>query len=131
MPSESAPDAPILPYIPPHPQNGSPAHRYVVLLLPQSSSIPASAVSNIERLSFDVRAFINEHNLLTYTTRPAGQPNAPQEIVKSGDKETPATAVDAEEGGGIAMWRARWDESVSQIYREILGELWLLDYPSL
>lgn len=53
-----------LPYTPPHPQNGTPYHRYTLLLLSQPSaplSLPSE--SEIERRGFDVRSFIAQHKL--------------------------------------------------------------------
>ena len=49
-------------YIPPHPAKGTPYHRYVLLLLPQSGT-ERITVPQQERLNFNVRAFIEEHNL--------------------------------------------------------------------
>ena len=82
------------PYIPPHPQRGTPYHRYVLLLLPQPSptepiSIPA--LSDADRLRFNVREFTAQHGL------------------------------DGNTGGGAHMWRQVWDEGVSQIYATVLG----------
>ncbi|EGU11322.1 hypothetical protein RTG_02794 [Rhodotorula toruloides ATCC 204091] len=50
-----------LPYLPPHPQNGTPYHRYTLLLLSQPSAL--SLPSEIKRRGFDVRAFVNQHGL--------------------------------------------------------------------
>jgi hypothetical protein len=74
-------------------------------------------------LNFNLRAFIEEHGLLTYITKPAGRANAPKQVIKSGESMTTATSVDVEEGGGIAIWREMWDDSVSRIYEKILGTL--------
>ncbi|KAJ6573882.1 phosphatidylethanolamine-binding protein [Mycena vulgaris] len=46
------------PYIPPHPQQGTPYHRYVVLLLPQPPLVPLK-----QRYGFDVRAFAKQWGL--------------------------------------------------------------------
>ncbi|KAF8313791.1 PEBP-like protein [Clavulina sp. PMI_390] len=125
VPSESTPETPIVSYVPPHPQYGSSAHRYVLLLLPQLSGnpIPPSSLADIKRTGFDLRAFIKEHDLQRYMTTSAGRnhPNQPDFVIKSGQNESSAMVVDAEEGGGVAMWRAQWDESVSSIYKDILG----------
>ncbi|THH11337.1 hypothetical protein EW146_g8082 [Bondarzewia mesenterica] len=51
------------PYIPPHPARGSPYHRYILLLLPQSSPTERIRVSQIERRGFDLRTFVQEHGL--------------------------------------------------------------------
>ncbi|KIM48480.1 hypothetical protein M413DRAFT_232898 [Hebeloma cylindrosporum] len=100
-------------YIPPHPQRGTPYHRYVTLLLPQppigssdytlaaasrAGDIPTSmhldipVVPDAERLGFDVRAFVQKWNL-------------------NGAK-----------GGGAHLWREVWDENVSQIYKDVLNK---------
>lgn len=102
------------PYIPPHPQRGTPYHRYVLLLLPQppasgssytrnaearaQSGITTSAYLNIppvtdaQRRQFDVRAFVRQWGL------------------------------DDTKGGGAHMWREIWDETVSKIYSDLLSE---------
>lgn len=102
------------PYIPPHPQRGTPYHRYVLLLLPQppasgssytrnaearaQSGITTSAYLNIppvtdaQRRQFDVRAFVRQWGL------------------------------DDTKGGGAHMWREIWDEAVSKIYSDLLKE---------
>ncbi|KAF5312925.1 hypothetical protein D9619_003295 [Psilocybe cf. subviscida] len=100
-------------YIPPHPQRGTPYHRYVTLLLPQpplasngkyslstearategaptSVELDIPVVSMEERLHFDVREFVARWGL------------------------------DAAQGGGAHMWREIWDEQVSRIYENIL-----------
>ncbi|KAH9949497.1 PEBP-like protein [Amylocystis lapponica] len=80
-------------YIPPHPQRGTPYHRYVILLLPQASStepISVPVISDAERLGFDFRTFAERYEL------------------------------DGSKGGGAHMWREVWNETVSQIYRDVL-----------
>ena len=105
-------------YIPPHPQRGSPYHRYVCLLLPQpplesssgysltgayrattgttttttSVELDIPVVPDQERLGFDIRKFASEWNL------------------------------DGAKGGGVHMWREVWDDDVSHIYKDILGK---------
>ncbi|KAK4704677.1 hypothetical protein P7C70_g1530, partial [Phenoliferia sp. Uapishka_3] len=49
-----------LPYIPPHPQRGTPYHRYTFLLLAQSAPVEFSGV---EREAFDTRAFLKEYGM--------------------------------------------------------------------
>ncbi|KIP02565.1 hypothetical protein PHLGIDRAFT_111938 [Phlebiopsis gigantea 11061_1 CR5-6] len=81
------------PYVPPHPQRGTPYHRYVLLLVPQASPterIKIPAISMEQRLGFDYRAFAANHGL------------------------------DASKGGGVFMWREVWDETVSRIHAETL-----------
>ncbi|EDR02032.1 uncharacterized protein LACBIDRAFT_295521 [Laccaria bicolor S238N-H82] len=100
-------------YIPPHPQQGTPYHRYVLLLLPQpplggaaeytmntiaraQPGVPTSEHLDIpiipeeERLGFNVREFTRHWGL------------------------------DARKGGGAHMWREIWNEDVSTIYKDIL-----------
>jgi len=79
-------------YVPPHPQRGTPYHRYVLLLLPQPSattqlSIPV--LSDAARVGFNVRDFIDKYQL------------------------------DAS-AGGAHMWREIWDAEVSKIYNDVL-----------
>ncbi|KAI0706214.1 phosphatidylethanolamine-binding protein [Cytidiella melzeri] len=81
------------PYIPPHPQRGTPYHRYVVLLLPQQSPterIKVPVPTAAERLGFDFRAFTEQYGL------------------------------DGSKGGGAHMWREIWDPTVSEIYKDTL-----------
>ncbi|TFK99620.1 phosphatidylethanolamine-binding protein [Pterulicium gracile] len=78
------------PYVPPHPQNGTPYHRYCMFLLPQSAELNIPVVTTEQRLGFNVRAFLQEHN------------------------------IDPASGGGVHMWREIWDDHVSTIYRDIL-----------
>ncbi|KAG6815046.1 hypothetical protein H0H87_005551 [Tephrocybe sp. NHM501043] len=107
------------PYIPPHPQQGTPYHRYVLLLLPQppraraasaqqhpatreawytqsgqvsSQTLDIPPVGARERRDFDVRAFVERWGL--------GQG----------------------EGGGAHMWREVWSPRVSKIYQHVLNE---------
>ncbi|KAG6809515.1 hypothetical protein H0H92_015961 [Tricholoma furcatifolium] len=105
------------PYIPPHPQQGTPYHRYVLLLLPQphldhlnvdsrplnaearsTPDVPTSVNLDIppvtaeERRNFDVRAFVEKWGL----------------------NKVP--------GGGAHMWREVWSQKVSDIYENILKE---------
>ncbi|CCM06355.1 uncharacterized protein FIBRA_08612 [Fibroporia radiculosa] len=79
-------------YIPPHPQRGTPYHRYVVLLLPQPSTerIYVPVPSDADRLGFDFREFARQYGL------------------------------DGSKGGGAHMWREVWDETVSKIYSDVL-----------
>ncbi|KAF9808802.1 hypothetical protein IEO21_07730 [Rhodonia placenta] len=80
-------------YVPPHPQRGTPYHRYVVLLLPQASPserIHVPVPSDARRLGFDLRTFAAQYGL------------------------------DASAGGGAHMWREVWDETVSRIHSDVL-----------
>lgn len=85
-----------LSYIPPHPQRGTPYHRYVLLLLPHITSpttpIDIPVPSDAERLGFDLRTFVAQWGL------------------------------DAAQGGGAHMWREEWDAGVSEVYRDVLGK---------
>lgn len=102
------------PYIPPHPQQGTTYHRYVLLLLPQppldnmtytlntearaETGVPTSQTLDIppvepaERANFDVRAFVQQWGL------------------------------DIVPGGGAHMWREVWNSRVSKIYRNVLSK---------
>ncbi|KAI0044081.1 PEBP-like protein [Auriscalpium vulgare] len=85
------------PYIPPHPARGTPYHRYVLLLLPHASPNAVISPGPIERQGFDVRKFVEEHNLQLGTFKEGG-------------------------GGGAHMWRAVWDEESSRIWRDVLKQ---------
>lgn len=81
------------PYIPPHPQKGTPYHRYAILLLPQSNltePIDVPSISNADRLGFDFRKFSAQYGL------------------------------DGSNGGGAHMWREIWNPTVSEIYKDTL-----------
>lgn len=85
----------LLPYIPPHPQKGTPYHRYTLLLLAhpidpatgKSSPIEIAAES-IERDGVDVRALMHEHKFVPK---------------------------------GITFFRQVWDSTVTAIYEQHLG----------
>jgi len=101
------------PYIPPHPQRGTPYHRYVLLLLPQPPASGSSytrngevrakpgsptsvhleipPITDVERRHFDVRDFMRQWGL---------------------------------EGiqGGAHMWREVWSETVPKVYADVLKE---------
>ena len=90
-------------YIPPHPQKGTPYHRYAVLLLPQKSHIDVPVVATDERLGFSLRTFIATYDL------------------------------DPSSGGGAHMWRGEWNPAVSRMYQDLLSKprlltlmLWIL-----
>ncbi|GAA5858819.1 hypothetical protein JCM1840_006571 [Sporobolomyces johnsonii] len=62
LPLSSLPST--LSYVPPHPQNGTPYHRYTVLLFQQSNSSPLVLnESEVERLGFSTREFVAQHGL--------------------------------------------------------------------
>ena len=81
-------------YVPPHPQRGSPYHRYTLLLLPHTdptARVTIPPLSNEARVGFDLRSFCAKHGL---------DPGA---------------------GGAAHMWREVWDETVSDIYAHTLS----------
>lgn len=81
-------------YIPPHPQRGTPYHRYVLLLLPQpdpTTPIKVPVFTDKDRLGFNFRAFAQTYGF------------------------------DGAKGGGAHMFREVWDETVSQIYEHVLS----------
>lgn len=99
-------------YIPPHPQQGTKYHCYVLLLLqqpplnatkysfnlearaqadePTSVHLDIPVVSDKQRKAFNLRGFMREWGF------------------------------DMRQGGGAHMWREVWDEHVSTIYKDIL-----------
>ncbi|KAJ8088704.1 mitochondrial 54S ribosomal protein YmL35 [Marasmius tenuissimus] len=98
-------------YIPPHPQRGTPYHRYTILLLPNppktsyglnveakarrgvstSESLDIPVVPDKERLGFNVREFVKQWGL------------------------------NAALGGGYHMYRQVWDDTVTGIYGAVFG----------
>ncbi|GJJ13866.1 hypothetical protein Clacol_008123 [Clathrus columnatus] len=81
------------PYIPPHPQRGTPYHRYVVLLLPHINPLEHLDIpvfKHDQRLGFNLREFAAQWDLALGP------------------------------GGGAHMWRQVWDEDVSDIYNNVL-----------
>ncbi|KAJ7356629.1 phosphatidylethanolamine-binding protein, partial [Mycena albidolilacea] len=97
-------------YVPPHPQRGTPYHRYTLLLLPQPplpgmrhlrpharphaapdaperDAAAPDIVPDAQRLHFDVRAFAKQYGL------------------------------NGAMGGGAHMWREVWDKYVGAVYR--------------
>ncbi|KAK0207951.1 phosphatidylethanolamine-binding protein [Desarmillaria ectypa] len=83
-------------YIPPHPQQGTPYHRYSLLLLPQPARpdapryLPIPVVPQSARTGFNVREFCKKWSL------------------------------DGRQGGGAHMWREVWDESSDVVYKNVL-----------
>jgi len=51
----------ILSYVPPHPQKGTPYHRYTFLLLEQTSRLSQASLETPGK--FDTRAFVSEHGM--------------------------------------------------------------------
>jgi len=87
------PTPPLTYYVPPHPQRGSPYHRYCIFLLPQPDSaqtIKVPVIKDEARRGFNLRQFCETHG------------------------------YDASAGGGAHMWREVWNETVSDIYRDTL-----------
>lgn len=120
-------------YVPPHPQRGTPYHRYILLLLPQPSArsgfIPGATDIN------DLPAPQYTYNQAAAT--PAGVPTSMAlDIPVVADEErlgfdvrqfvrhwglNLGKEVGEKEGGGAFIWREVWDESVAGIYKRFLG----------
>jgi large subunit ribosomal protein L35 len=83
-------------YVPPHPQRGTPYHRYIILLLPQPSTdhLSMPKLLDNDRLGFNVRDFLLRYQL------------------------------DGGKGGGAHMWREVWDTKVSEIYQKVLSKFY-------
>lgn len=81
-------------YIPPHPQRGSPYHRYCLFLLPHkepTAKISLPPTTDEARLGFNLREFCEKNG------------------------------IEAGKGGAAHMWREVWDETVSDIYKHTLS----------
>jgi large subunit ribosomal protein L35 len=85
-----------VPYIPPHPANGTPYHRYCLFLFenpdPKVEVDVSQAMRDASRSEFDLRTFVAECGFKT------------------------------EHAGGAHFWRQVWDPAVSDIYRDRFGE---------
>jgi large subunit ribosomal protein L35 len=89
---------PVSNYIPPHPQQGTPYHRYTLLLFqnPGGKKIDCDVEGYLsQRDKFNVRQFSSDHSF---------------NLNKGGG------------GGGVFMWREVWNETVSDIYEHTLSE---------
>ena len=92
--SGSLPDLTHTKYIPPHPQRGTPYHRYCLFLLPHkdpNAKISLPPTTDEARRGFDLRQFCEKHG------------------------------IEAGKGGAAQMWREVWDETVSDIYKHTLS----------
>ena len=86
-------------YVPPHPQHGTPYHRYTILLLQNPGGTERVDIDVQKYLSqrdaFDVRAFCATYGF---------------DLDRNGH------------GGGVFMWREVWNETVSDIYKMTLSK---------
>ena len=100
-------------YIPPHPQQGTDYHRYVLLLL-QQPPLGASEYSfNLEaRVKADETTSMHLNIPIVFDKQRKGF------SLRSFMREW---GFDMRKGGGAHMWREVWDEHVSTIYKNILG----------
>jgi hypothetical protein len=64
LPTTPATSGDSLAYIPPHPQNGTPYHRYTTFLLLQSSQVTIDT-SKMSREHFDMRTFFEQHGYVS------------------------------------------------------------------
>lgn len=102
------------PYIPPHPQRGTPYHRYVLLFLPQP---PLGGVAYT--LNAEARAQPGVPTSVHLDVPPIGE----AERRNFGVREFMQTwGLDGAKGGGSHMWREVWDKRVSGIYKTVLSK---------
>jgi hypothetical protein len=83
----------VFPYIPPHPTQGSGAHRIVAFVLEQSSQNDKALAAFLQSSKFSRQTKI-------------------WDIVKKG-KLTPR---------GMHVWKSQWDPSVTQVYSNVLQQ---------
>lgn len=102
-------------YIPPHPQQGTKYHRYVLLLL-QQPPLGASEYS----LNLEARAKTDESTSMHLDIPVVSNKQRKGFSLRSFMREW---SFDMRKGGGAHMWREVWDEHVSAIYKNILGKL--------
>lgn len=100
-------------YIPPHPQQGTKYHRYVLLLL-QQPPLGASEYS----LNLEARAKTDESTSMHLDIPVVSNKQRKGFSLRSFMREW---SFDMRKGGGAHMWREVWDEHVSAIYKNILG----------
>lgn len=107
-------------YVPPHPQRGSPYHRYVCLLLPQ----PALAPEGYTRVGSALAA---RQGNVHPTSQRLDIPVVKEEERRGFDVRTfmDRWGFEGRRGGGAHMFRQVWDEDVSGIYKDVLSE-WFL-----
>ncbi|KAK0506395.1 phosphatidylethanolamine-binding protein [Armillaria luteobubalina] len=104
-------------YVPPHPQQGTPYHRYTLLLLPQPArpDAPYSLVT-------EARSITSRSRAGRVTSRYLPIPVVPQSArtgfnVREFCKKW---SLDGRQGGGAHMWREVWDESSDVVYKNVL-----------
>ncbi|KAJ7440001.1 phosphatidylethanolamine-binding protein, partial [Mycena galericulata] len=102
-------------YVPPHPQRGTPYHRYVLLLLPQPPLTGHRYTLNAEAL------LTAQQTRLTQSLRDhaAAQAAAAAEARLGFDVRAFARqwGLNGALGGGVHMWREVWDKYVGAVYR--------------
>ncbi|SDA03049.1 BZ3500_MvSof-1268-A1-R1_Chr11-1g03277 [Microbotryum saponariae] len=60
--ADLSPSPALIPYLPPHPQQGTPYHRYTLVLLEQKQAL-GLAPEAVERTDFSVREFMRQNDL--------------------------------------------------------------------
>ena len=83
-------------YIPPHPQRGTPYHRYLLFFLAHpepKTEIAVPLLTAKERSEFQLKEFCKSYGF------------------------------DATRGGAVYVWREKWDESVSSICKDIFSKM--------
>ncbi len=100
-------------YIPPHPQRGTPYHRYVLFLLQQPPRGSSEYTLNIE-----ARAKPDEPTSLSLDI-----PVVPDEQRNGFDLRSfmHKWGFDMRTGGGVHMWREVWDKHVSTVYKDLIS----------
>ncbi|KAJ7590621.1 phosphatidylethanolamine-binding protein [Mycena floridula] len=98
------------PYLPPHPQKGSPYHRYTIFFLLQppittySRNVEARAKPGIPTSQFLSIPVVKDEDRLHFNLRDF----------------TREWSMNPADGGAVQMWREVWDTTVPRIYRTIL-----------
>ncbi|KAJ3911889.1 phosphatidylethanolamine-binding protein [Lentinula edodes] len=108
-------------YVPPHPQQGTPYHRYTILLLPQ----PAKSVYSLNTEAKIFKDLAN-HNAEQHTTSQWLDIPVVPDSERRGfnlrqfirEWENNAVVV----GGGVHMFRELWDETVSGVFEVSVAE---------
>ncbi|EJD50082.1 PEBP-like protein [Auricularia subglabra TFB-10046 SS5] len=90
-----------LPYVPPHPQEGTPYHRYTIFLLRQRKRVAMDLSPGFQRLGFDLRQFSAQHGLV-YPAAPTSEveyPPLPADIVPGDPRWIGRADPNSVEGG--------------------------------
>lgn len=123
-------------YIPPHPQKGTPYHRYVLALLPnpdphKTVNLPRYAVPerSVWEAAGKAKGMVEEPKAVATRINEGATSNVEVDVRERVGFDMRAFCTefgfDMAQGGGAHMWREVWSERVSDIYHNMLSECFL------